>query len=245
MSSPIPPKPATLILVCCHAIYTSGPTRGLLESEWLLAPFQHGETPTFTQHIKTSLSLLTSSPSSILIFSGGPTRAETRRSEARGYLELCIENEYWGILQEGRGLRERIALEERALDSFQNLLLSIKLFQEKTGGWPGLVTIVSHAFKEARFMELHFPALGWPRERVRFVGVDPEYMVAGNAEYDGERSEEVRRGERTYGYECWEEDPLGEGGLLKGKRERRDPWGVGNDVEYPGEGEKWPWEEVS
>jgi len=118
-------------------------------------------------------------------------------------------------------------LEEQALDSFANLVFSVILFWKKTRGWPEMITIVSHAFKEARFMELHVSTMKWPREKMRFVGVDPEYMVEGSSEFDAERRESVRIGEMERGFKEWDSDPTGKGEILSGKRRGRNPWMVG------------------
>ena len=64
------------------------------------------------------------------------------------------------------------------------------------GKWPEDVTIISHEFKRARFMELHVQAMRWPREKVEFLGIDPGYMVEGSGDWDDARTSEVRKGER-------------------------------------------------
>jgi hypothetical protein len=64
------PAPSHLIVLCCHGIWLGGPSRGQDESEWLIADFQSGETPTFIEHIKASLRLLEADPEALLVISG-------------------------------------------------------------------------------------------------------------------------------------------------------------------------------
>jgi hypothetical protein len=147
----------------------------------------------------------------------GPTRPETRISEADSYVHLSQVHNYWGLLSSR--LQERVVVERRSLDSFHNLLFSLTKFYEATGFWPEHVTIISNEFKRARFLELHCKALDWPADRVTFVGIDPEYMSR-----DLERAVSVRDGERRNGFDPWQRDMLGWGEELEAKRKRRNPW---------------------
>ena len=62
--------PTHLVVVCCHGIWQGGPTSGHAESEWLIADFQAGETPTFIEHIKAGLRCVADDPAAVLMFSG-------------------------------------------------------------------------------------------------------------------------------------------------------------------------------
>lgn len=169
----------------------------------------------------------------------GPTRRETQLSEAASYLNLCHDNRFWGLIPESEinSILKRIYLEERAMDSFQNVLFSFSAFYEAFGGGDGNgekldhVTVVSHEFKRERFMELHLKAVGWGagEKWTSFVGVDPEYMVE-EGEESKIRAEEVRRGERERGAEPWRRDERGVGEVLRRKREARNVWGTGMGV---------------
>jgi len=213
--------PTHLIILCCHAIYiplnsrSSLPPNTLLEDNWLIAPFQSSETTTFTSHLKTSLHLLFTDPSSLLAISGSKTRPETNLSEAKSYLALAEENDFWGVVDGNNGARDveqewedktttttknkkreefrnRILLEEKALDSFSNVLNSVILFWRETSRWPEKISIVSHGFKEQRFTAHHCPTLGLHSEIIEYVGIDPEYMDETHESCDKARTESVR-----------------------------------------------------
>ena len=125
------------------------------------------------------------------------------------------------------GLEGSVLVEEWSTDSFQNLLFSLiaywwvvlRLAEENAGvdgpqgALPKKMIVVSHEFKRARFMDLHIPALKMSRQRVEFVGIDPPW--------EGERREEMMRGERERGYMAWESDLYGVGEVLDGKRRDR------------------------
>ncbi|UNI20946.1 hypothetical protein JDV02_006988 [Purpureocillium takamizusanense] len=169
--------PTHLIVVCCHGIWLGGPSAGHDEAEWLLAPFQAGETPTFVRHIEEGVRAHAADRAdSVLVFSGAATRPETQLSEAQSYANVAAQNRYFGHLilpgSESESSPARILLEERALDSFSNVLFSLTLFRARVGAWPAALTVVGHAFKRPR-MEAHVAAVGFPAARTRHVGVDP------------------------------------------------------------------------
>lgn len=63
--------PTHLIVVCCHAVWLGGPSKGVDESEWLIAPFQRGETPTFVRHAQAGVRCLAEARhGAVLVFSG-------------------------------------------------------------------------------------------------------------------------------------------------------------------------------
>ncbi len=118
--------------------------------------------------------------------------------------------------------------EPNATDSYQNLLFSILHFHTLTNHYPTHITIISHAFKRPRFLDLHIPAIRWPSERVTYVGIDPPENVTSR--------ESLERGERERGYGVWKRDLYGVGEVLGGKRRQRgwregEPEGLGEGVE--------------
>lgn len=63
-------SPNHLIIVCGHAIWAGGPTKGEDETEWIIEDWKKGETPTYTAHTKAGVKALSEDGGAVLVFSG-------------------------------------------------------------------------------------------------------------------------------------------------------------------------------
>lgn len=127
----------------------------------------------------------------------GPTKKETHLSEAQSYANLVPNTP--------------VLLEERALDSYHNILFSLTLFYTRHQRWPEIITIISHKFKQAR-LDAHCEAIGFPLSRVRHIGIDPP-----NLQPDAGIS---------LAMDEWTADSHGKGDKLANKRRKRNPFSV-------------------
>jgi hypothetical protein len=147
-----------LVIVCCHAICIH-PGNPYEESSWLLKPFQRsnpptgkpGEHETFLLHIQAGVNALRRE-NTVLIFSGARTEQNAPSSEAASYQYVLMQ-----CFRESGFVRQamadgRILCEEAATDSYQNLLFSLIKYYEVKEEWPHMVTVITHAFKENRFL---------------------------------------------------------------------------------------------
>ncbi|KAL2196351.1 Mur ligase [Corynascus similis CBS 632.67] len=226
--------PSHLIIVCGHAVWAGGPKNGWDEAEWLIEGFQQGETPTFIEHIKAGVRLLGQDENATLVFSGGATRKQIHLSEARSYYNLGRANNWFGLLPWHGGSpssssdpapESRMLLEERALDSYDNVLLSVIAFWRRYAAWPQRMTVVSHGFKRERILHGHCAAIGFPLDHVSFVGINPPCVdSAGSAssEASDEKRNVMKGVQLALGQ--WADDPHGVGSQLMSKKVERNYW---------------------
>lgn len=214
-------KYSELVLVCCHATYM-GDGSNTAEDQWILQPFQRsdqmlnkpGEHETFIQHILSAAHITHSDPRALLIFSGGKT-TPAPRTEAEGYATILKHIVQHNAMLYPAGVR--FATETYATDSYQNLIFSIIRFRQLTGVYPRNITVITHAFKERRFLELHAPAIKWPHHRIRVQGLNPPFTL--------DELNFTQKGEHERAYRFFAEDPYGVRMPLLQKRMERN-WNV-------------------
>ena len=132
----------------------------------------------------------------------------------------------------------RATVEEFALDSFENVLFSIIRFFEYASRWPDRITVVvrpsvrSHClmrqgfgFKRLRYETVHRVALRWGGD-FEYVGIDKSVTLSRRtADLRSENEDgSSLAGERTYGLEPFQRDPMGCHDLLLSKRRSRNPF---------------------
>lgn len=213
----------SLVIVCCHAIYlleasASQPEAVNDENNWLLAEFQRsqpgkeGEHVTFLKHIDRAHEIARDlSPNVNVIFSGGVTKRETPKSEAQSYLDALLTTASSASQKPAFDPSASCLLEEKATDSFQNILFSILRHFQIEKSWPSYITIVTHKFKTER-IRYHLQALKWPEDKFRVEGIDPPF------------SAEERRGVERFEQRCldeWKADLYGTRAPLCDKRIQR------------------------
>lgn len=106
--------------------------------------------------------------------------------------------------------------ETHATDSYQNVLFSLLRARLVTGVYPRRITVVTHEFKRSRFLECHFPAIGFAGhndDRVDLIGINPPEEVTPSAS--------LVSGEEKSGIGLWRKDLYGVGPELMSKRRRR------------------------
>jgi hypothetical protein len=156
-------KSGTLVVLACHGVFD--PQLDNVYSE-------HSEDRhVYEAHMGYALQHLMwrAESSPFLVISGGYTKIERQCSESRSYLELASIRQI--------SVPQNVGLEEFALTSIENILLSLYVYHGIRGVWPEHVEAISWEFKRQRFERTleainNWPALGqtWPPLRFFPVG---------------------------------------------------------------------------
>jgi len=125
----------------------------------------------YKAQLKKALQLLNAGNYDVLIISGGYTKPQVEKSEARGMLDW---SEDLGLVTD-KGI---ILLEEYAQDSFENLLFSMCRFFQFFGEFPASIGSCTWKFNIRRF-EIFAQKLALPNFQVVPVGItDKEDRIA-------------------------------------------------------------------
>ncbi|PSC70695.1 hypothetical protein C2E20_5810 [Micractinium conductrix] len=208
------PHLRNLVLVACHSVYTGLDFKHAEEqSSWFLLDYQQevpGQIHSFVQHIQLGVHEAAADPDALLLFSGGKTRRDAGpRAEGEGYWLVAEAAKWYG----SQGVRERAFTEDKARDSFENLLFGLCRFYELTGHYPEFITVVGYDFKQRRFRDLHRTALRLPEEAFRYEGTPALNAAAIQGE------------EATIA--AFAADPYACSAALAAKRAQRDPFAAG------------------
>jgi len=224
-----------LIIVAGHSVIVAGNLEDAAydENVWFLLDYQKsvGMPQAIVSHIRAGIAEAAKDPKSLLIFSGGETRASTGPvTEGSSYFRVADALDLWqgenindvplvGRLADGRTtVRARTITEEFATDSFENFMFSICRFKEITGSYPQKITVVSFTFKRRRFQQLHAKALHWPLNRFSYVGIDP--LPSTGFDLAKSKAGEVQNAAKPF-----ESDPYGcHSPILQQKRKERNPF---------------------
>jgi hypothetical protein len=194
----------TLILVCCHAVYTGPPTADpTLPAHWLLQPFQRAsrtkpsEHLLFLRHIARALALQQQQHPQdgqrpLIVLSGGPTNPlAPTASEAAGYLSALR-----GLLRHPASLAAAAVAGPDPADPRASAFTdpppadAVRLEERATDSLQNLLFgLCAFAETRGRFpssvvavshafkserLAMHRAAVGWTRP-FRVVGIDPQW----------------------------------------------------------------------
>ena len=163
------PDNTVYVIVAGHCVVRPGgdPLRA---EDLVLLPHQRDNVHAllFQQHVRRGLRTVQEYRerdwNAVLVFSGGVTRAESPVSEAATYHEIARRLPEWD-----ERYADLVVLDERARDSYENLLLGCAAAYVKSQIVPARVAMISFAFKRRRF-EYHAAAIGLMPERLLAPG---------------------------------------------------------------------------
>ena len=137
----IDPNPnGTLIILTCHCVYD--PDLDCIYAE------HKEDKPIYESDVRFAFNSLnwTNIENPLLVISGGKTKAEIDCSESRSYVR-------WAKKLNINFPKEKVAIEEYAMTSIENLLFSIYIYIEQKKSFPKDIIVISWGFKRERFEE--------------------------------------------------------------------------------------------
>jgi hypothetical protein len=131
-------RKGTLIVLTCHCVYDPDLDRIYAEHE--------EDRPVYQSDVNFAFNSLKwmAEEEPLLVISGGKTKIERDCSESRSYVQWAIK---LGIEFPG----DKIALEEYAMTSIENLLFSLYVYVDTKKVFPKYINIISWEFKRRRF----------------------------------------------------------------------------------------------
>ncbi len=143
-SHPIPRKSrmkakreGTLILLTCHCVFDV-PTNRCLTEHSADRPIYEAQLVYAFRHL-----VWRASKSPLLVITGGRTKTERDCSESRSYIEMANAMNL--------NIPANVTLEEHALTSIENVLLSLYAYHQARGAYPESIDAISWEFKRERF----------------------------------------------------------------------------------------------
>ena len=138
-------KKSNLLVLCCHGVYDNG-------DFYADRPI---EKDIYLKHIEQAFMLLQKNKYDVLIISGGYTKPQVEKSEARGYLDWAKEEKRLGLYWQ----KMDVILEECARTSAENYLYSICRFYQYYGNFPLKVGSITLGWKKSWHEKVIGPAL--------------------------------------------------------------------------------------
>ena len=181
--------PRKLLILFCECVYDKGK---------IYAEFPEDK-EVYKKQLLALIRTLKRGDFDVLVFSGGYTRKEIKKSEARGMLDWAKD---LGLNLENFRAQKKIILEEYARDSFENLLFSICRFYQVFKTFPKEITVCGWEFKENRIKTIA-ETLKIPNFR---------YLAIG------------KKDASDLDLTLFQNDPLHQGKLFIRKRRKRNPW---------------------
>ena len=207
-----------LIIVPGHGVYL-GTSKGHSKNPSFWQAAFPEECRQYVEHIAVGIQQAAAHPDAVLIFSGGCTQPATPLSEAQGYFHIVQQQHWFGFPE----VQQRLAIEEYARDSFENISFSLLLFWQRTKFLPQQVTVCGWGFKAERY-RFHAQTLGFPLQKFQYREVNNPL---------GDRSDaQSLWGIALHGelqaLALFRKYPFGDQGELLLKRQQRDPFQRGS-----------------